>query len=196
MDTIGAEIDRLIGIYGVEDPAVAETMVSEYSALVYRLALSILGDPADAQDAVQDTFMQAAQGLHRYQVGSNFKAWLLKIALNNCRMTIRKRRARRALQQAWDSFIHLAPRPPGPEAQVTQDEARSELWDLVDGLDEKHRLVVILRLAHEMSIGEISQVLGISEKTVYTRLYDALARLRGQMRLRPEFDDLWDEVRL
>jgi RNA polymerase sigma-70 factor (ECF subfamily) len=78
-------MDRLISDLGSDNPAVMEAMVVEYSAPVYRLALSILRDPAGAQDAAQDTFIQAAAGLHRYQVGTNFKAWLLKIAVNNCR---------------------------------------------------------------------------------------------------------------
>lgn len=189
------EMDRLIGSHGVDDPAVMEAMVTEYSAPVYRLALSILRDPADAQDAAQDTFIQAAAALHRYQVGTNFKAWLLTIAVNNCRMALRRRAARRALQQAWESLTHLASRPPGAEAQVVQDETRDELWTLVDALGEKHRLVVVLRLAHDMTVSEISQVLGVNEKTVYSRLYDAFARLRVQIRMRPEFAHLQDEVK-
>jgi hypothetical protein len=71
MDMIRGDMDRLIGDRGVNGPAVMETMVGEYGTPVYRLALSILRDPADAQDVVQDTFMQAAAALHRYQVGTN-----------------------------------------------------------------------------------------------------------------------------
>jgi len=194
MDMIRGDMDRLIGDHGVNDPAVLEAMVVEYGAPVYRLALSILRDPADAQDAAQDTFMQAAAALRRYQVGTNFKAWLLKIAVNNCRMTLRKRAARRALQQAWETLTSLTPRQPGTEAQVVLDETRDELWSIVDGLDEKHRLVVLLRVAHDMTVSEISQVLGLNEKTVYTRLYDAFARLRVQIRIRPEFAHLWEVV--
>jgi RNA polymerase sigma-70 factor (ECF subfamily) len=188
------DMDRLIGDHGVNDPGVTEAMVAEYGAPVYRLALSILRDPADAQDAAQDTFIQASTALHRYQVGTNFKAWLFKIAVNNCRMTLRKRATRQTLQQAWESLTNLALRKPGTEAQVVQNETRDELWNIVDTLDEKHRLVVVLRLAHDLSVKEISQVLSTNEKTVYTRLYDAFARLRVQIRMRPEFARLWNEV--
>lgn len=194
MDMIRVDIDHLIGDRGFQDPAVLEAMVGEYSVPIYRLALSILLDPADAQDVAQDTFIKAAAALHRYQLGTNFKAWLMKIAVNQCRMTLRKRAARRTLQQAWVSITRLAPQPPATEAQIVQDETRDELWNMVDGLDEKHRLVVVLRLANDLPVSEISQVLGINKKTVYTRLYDALARLRVQMRMRPEFNHFWDEV--
>ena len=187
-------MDRLIGDRGVNDPAVIEAMVAEYGESVYRLALSILHDAGDAQDAAQETFIQAGAALHRYQLGTNFKAWLLKITVNNCRMSLRKRSARRFLLQAWDFVTNRAPRQAGTESQVVQAETRSELWNMVDCLDEKYRLVVLLRLAYDMTAGEISQVLGIHEKTVYTRLYEAFARLRIQMRTRPEFATLWDEV--
>lgn len=187
-------MDRLIGDLGVDDPAVMEAMVIEYSAPVYRLALSVLRDPADAQDAAQETFIQAAASLRRYQVGTNFKAWLLKITVNNCRMSLRKRAAQQALQKAWETLNQRNQQKHGTETQVAQHEIHDELWDLVERLGEKHRLVIELRFAHEMTVNEISQILGVNEKTVYTRLYDAFAHLRSQIRGRPEFADLWDEV--
>jgi RNA polymerase sigma-70 factor (ECF subfamily) len=192
---IRGNIDRLIGDHGVNDPAVMEAIMVEYGAPIFRLALSILRDPADAQDATQDTFMQASLALHRYRVGTNFKAWLQKIAINNCRMILRKRATRLVLHQAWEAFTNLVSHQPGIETQVMQDETRDELWDIVDELDEKHRLVVVLRLAHDMTVKEISQALGMNEKTVYTRLYDAFARMRSQIRARPEFAHLWNEVK-
>ncbi len=187
-------MDRLIGDHGVHDPVVIETMVVEYSAPVYRLALSILRDPDDSQDAAQETFIQAIDALHLYQVGTNFKAWLFKIAVNTCRMQLRKRAARHFWLQAWTSLTHLVTHSPEAESQVIRDETRSELWKMVDLLDEKYRMVVVLRLIHGLTVGEISQVLALNEKTVYSRLYAAFARLRAQLKTRPEFTTLWDEV--
>ena len=194
MDMIRGDMDRLIGDRGVNDPVVIEAMVAEYGESVYRLALSILRDPGDAQDVAQETFIQAGAALNRYQLGTNFKAWLFKIAVNNCRMSLRKRTTRRFLSQAWESLTNQVSRQPETETQVIQAETRSELWEVVDHLDEKYRLVVLLRLAHELPVSEISQVLGVNEKTIYTRLYEAFARLRIQMRTKPEFAYLWDEV--
>ena len=170
---ISGGIDRLIGDLGVNDPADMEAMVVEFSAPVYRLALSILYDPTDAQDATQETFIQAAAGLHRYQVGTNFKAWLLRIAVNNCHMIWRKRVARRALQQAWESFIKIGFNQPDTEVQVVQDETHDELWTLVGSLDEKHRLVVVLRSAlvvihREMAVSPRS--VSVSSSPILTSL--------------------------
>lgn len=187
-------MDRLIGVHGVHDPVVIETLIGEYGAPVYRLAFSILRDPDDAQDAAQETFIQAAVSLHQYQLGTNFKAWLFRIAVNTCRMTLRKRSVRRIWSQTWETIANLVPRQTETESQVIQDETRSELWKLVDHLDEKYRLVVLLRLVHDLKVSEISQVLGINEKTVYTRLYEAFARLRVKLQARPEFAHLWEEA--
>jgi RNA polymerase sigma-70 factor (ECF subfamily) len=187
-------MDRLISDHGVKDSTVMEAMVDEYRSPVYRLALSILRDPADAQDVAQDTFIQAAARLHQYQVGTNFKAWLLRITINNCYMIRRKQAARRALQQTWESLIHLGSHPLSTEAQAVQDETRDELWALVEDLNEKQRLVVVLRLAHDLTVSEISQMLGVNEKTVYTRLYDAFAQLRALVKIRPEFAHLREEM--
>ena len=189
-------MDRLISDHGVNDTAVMEAMVVEYRVPVYRLALSILRDPADAQDAAQNTFIQAAAGLQRYQVGTNFKAWLLRIAINNCYMLQRKHASRRALQRAWESLSRLGFHQRSPETQAMHNEMRNELWTLVDNLNDKHRLVVTLRFAYEMTVSEISQVLGINEKTVYSRLYDAFAQLRALIKVRPEYAHLRDEVKL
>jgi len=181
-----AGMDQIIHDYGADHPAVIERMVAEYGATVYRLALSILRDPADAQDAAQTTFVQAAGAIQRYQAGTNFKAWLMKIAVNTCRSTLRRRSARTRLQAAWLAFTGWFEQGPEVEAVVMDRETGQELWALVEKLDEKHRLVVMLRLGQGLSIDEISQILDVKEKTVYTQLYVAITWLKKQARLGPD----------
>jgi RNA polymerase sigma-70 factor (ECF subfamily) len=175
------EIDRLLRCHHTKDPAVIEAMVQGFRAPIFRLALSILNDPDDAEDAVQETFVAATLKLDSYQVGTNFKAWLYTIAVNACRGILRKYAARRTLARLLSALEAPAASQPGPEAAAMQSETRSELWDLVERLPEKQRLVILLRLAHGLSIAEIAQVLQIPPKTVYTRLYEAVHSLRGQL---------------
>jgi RNA polymerase sigma-70 factor (ECF subfamily) len=156
-------------------------MVADYRAQVFRLALSILDQPDDAEDATQDTFIQAARSLHRYQPGTNFRAWILRITVNTCRSLIRKRLARANLRRILGAQQALTGRPAGPEALAAERLAHSQLWDLVDCLPEKQRLVVILHLAHDLPVAEVAQILGASPKTVYSRLYAAYRRLRGEI---------------
>jgi RNA polymerase sigma factor (sigma-70 family) len=175
------------------DPQVFKTMVAAYRAPLYRLALSILNDADEAEDAVQDTFVRAVRRLDRYQVGTDFKAWLYTIAVNTCRDYLRKRATRATLSQIWGAIQSLAPRSPDPEAAAIESESRAHLWALVDQLGEKHRLVVILRLGQDLPIREISQILEINEKTVYSRLYEAFRQLRHKIRFSTEHANYWNE---
>lgn len=195
MDTVSGSLDTLIRKHTADDPQVIESMVREYQAQVYRLALSILCDPAEAEDATQETFLRAAASLRQYQVGTNFKAWIFTITVNTCRMILRKRAARARLQRLWEGVQSLVPRPLDPEAATILQETRLQLWDLVAGLGEKHRLVLVLHLAHNLTIAEIAQITHTNKKTVYTRLYAAIGKLRGRLEDLPEFNRKLDERR-
>jgi RNA polymerase sigma-70 factor, ECF subfamily len=188
MDLTRGDVDNLLTSRAADDPIIIETMVRDYRAPIYRLALSILRDANDAEDAVQDTFVRASLALNRYQVGTNFKSWLYTIGVNTCRDYLRKRSSRATLHQVWQAIQSFAAHPPGPEESAIHNESRAQLWDLVDQLNEKHRLVVILRLVNDLSIQEISQILDVNEKTVYSRLYDAFKNLRRRMKASPEFE--------
>ena len=163
------EIDRLLRCHHTDDPVIIEEMVTRYYALVYRVAVSILNDPDEAKDATQDTFIRVMTKLDQYRVGTNFKAWLVTVAVNVCRGYQRKRQARASLTRIVTSIQSLVARPPNPEQATLQGETRSQLWAAVDRLGEKHRITVILRMVHGLSIKEIAQVLETREKTVYSR---------------------------
>jgi RNA polymerase sigma-70 factor, ECF subfamily len=195
MDSIQGDIDSLLRTRPAGDSEVIEAIVLGYRAPVYRLALSILNDADEAEDAVQDTFLRAAAAIYRYQVGTNFKAWIYTIAINTCRDYLRKRAARAARDKVLQAIYTLTEHTHGPEAAAIQNESRTRLWDLVNQLGEKHRLVVILRLAHNLTILEISQILEINEKTVYSRLYDAFRKLRQKLTNLPEYENFWLEER-
>ncbi len=164
-----------------DDPVIIEEMIERYYALVYREALSILRDPDEAKDAVQDTFITAMNKLEQYKIGTNFQAWLYTIAVNTCRGYLRKRKTRETLGKALAALQSLVSRPPSPEQSALQSETRSQLWAAVEQLGEKHRTTVVLRMVYGLSIKEISHMMGVKEKTVYTRLYDAFRKLRQQL---------------
>jgi RNA polymerase sigma factor (sigma-70 family) len=172
-------IDELLRRHPPTHPALVEAMVRDYRAAVYRLALSLLADPDDAEDATQETFIKAARNLARYRAGTNFRAWIFQITVNTCRSSLRKRAARANL----DRILHLrasqAVGPSEPESVVDQRAAQTQLWDLVGRLPEKQRLALILHLGHDLPIAEVAQITGTNPKTVYSRLYAAYQMLRG-----------------
>ncbi|MCB9135572.1 MAG: RNA polymerase sigma factor [Anaerolineales bacterium] len=176
-----ADIDDLLRNNALDASLVLERIMSCYQDAVYRLAFSILDDPDEAHDAMQETFLTVAYKLHQYQIGTHFRAWLFSIAVNTCRGHLRKRRARDTLKQVWTTMQSLVSAPVSPEESAIRSETHAQLWKAVDALHDRHRIPLVLRIVHECSVHEIAQILEIPEKTVYTRLYDAYEKVRHQL---------------
>lgn len=170
------------------DALAIEALVREHTPAVYRLALSLLDDGAEADGAAQDAFIAALSALDTYRGGAAFTTWLYAITVNVCRGRLRKRKTwgrvmdtlRAALQAGSGS-------PADPEAVVMQHEADAAVWRAVNALGEKHRLPVILRYYHGFSTAEIAQLLDLNEGTVHSRLNTARERLRQALRDRDKF---------
>ena len=155
-----------------------EELVRRYQLPVYRVALRMLGDRADAEDAAQDAFLQAWQALPGFAGRSRFSTWLYRIITNRC-LNIR-RSARRT-----------APLPEGLEGEAPASrpdqivEAASELEALAEAiarLSPEQRAPLVLRTFEGCSYEEIAGVLGISVAAVRGRLHRARLELLEAMR--------------
>lgn len=165
----------------------AETLVNDHFSYLYRLAASILDDPQEADDAVQETILRALAHWQDGPTGPERRGWLTVLAVNYCRDRLRRRKARQSMVNILQA-LHLAkPSVLSIEDQVGCNQIHSELWKSVQALDEKHRLPVILKFVHGMSAVEIAESLQISEGTVYSRLHYAIHKLRE--RLGPAFEE-------
>jgi RNA polymerase sigma-70 factor (ECF subfamily) len=161
------------------DAADVQVLVQTYQQAVYRLALSILRDPAEAEEATQDTFVNALSALDSYRNEASLKTWLFAITINLCRKRLKKRKAKELLIRTLGSLFRFSGEGPAhPEEVVIRREARTELWQAVEALGEKHRLPLVLHYQHELSVAEIAQVLDLRPGTVLSRLYTARERLR------------------
>jgi RNA polymerase sigma-70 factor (ECF subfamily) len=174
---------RLIERYRAGDSDAAEALVRAHQQQVFRLALSILDDPAEADEAAQDAFVAALNALDQYRGEAAFSTWLYRITVNVCRGRLRQRRSRERLRDALTNVLRLAGNPPRPEEAAFLRERDTALWRAVRALDDKHRLPLVLHYYHELPTAEIAQVLGISEGTVHSRLHTARLRLRAHLRL-------------
>lgn len=181
------DVDQLLASTSPADPRIIEAVVAGYRASLFRLSYAMLGDPDETEDAVQQTFFQAALNLERYQPGSNFKAWLVTIAINACRGLLRKRKARQALAALFGSSQKGSPGGEKPEDAAVEHEADRLLWSAVGRLEERYRLVIILRFEQGLTIPEIASSLSIPEKTVYSRLYTAFRLLRPLLAAQPDY---------
>lgn len=166
-----------------------DSLVTAYYPIIRRLAFSILGDVHEAEDAAQETFIAVARSLEGFREDASPKTWLYSIAVNHCRGRLRKVKTRMRLQNLLQALHLQQARPPDPEQAFAQNEADRSIWQAVDHLDEKHRLVVILRYVHDLTTPEIAQVLGISPGTVHSRLHYARQELRACLGGMEEIDE-------
>lgn len=164
------------------DEDAIERLVQQYQAGVFRLALSVLDDPLEANEAAQDTFIAALRALGNYQDKSTFKAWLYTIALNTSRSRLRKRKAAQRLRNTLQALFKIqAQKTPTAEDAVIQNEKEAALWSAMEKLGEKHRIPIVLRYFQDLSTAEIAEILQINEGTVFSRLHNGRERLRVEL---------------
>lgn len=164
-----------------DETAVAR-LIQEHQLGVFRLALSILNDPGEANEATQDTFISALRALNSYRERSTFKAWLYTIALNISRSRLRKRKALERLQHTLTAILRVqSQQPPTLEDVIISNEEDAALWKALERLGEKHRIPIVLRYYHDLSIAEIAEILNIKEGTVHSRLSIAREKLRSEL---------------
>jgi RNA polymerase sigma-70 factor (ECF subfamily) len=164
------------------DPQAIETLVREHQARVYRLCLSILDDPEEAEDATQESFISALKSLKTYRGDSAFQTWLFSIAINSSRSQLRQRKRRTAINTGMVEMARTQSSEGSPERQMVEAERSEALWRAINSLDEKHRLPIVLRYYHELSTQEIADVLNVNVGTIHSRLSNARARLNGELK--------------
>jgi RNA polymerase sigma-70 factor, ECF subfamily len=174
-----------------------EELVRPYERLVYVTAISILKNPADAEEVAQESVLKAFSKLSSFREESKFSTWLVQITHNEARMRVRK--DRRHLYEPIDGQKQdlqgdYRPRDfadwrPIPSEMLERNETREALQRAINSLSPTYREVVILRDVENLSIKDTSIILGIPEGSVKTRLYRARLLLRDA--LAPGIDGVW-----
>ncbi len=174
-----------------------DRLLREFYPYIHRLALSILDDIHEADDVAQETFIAAHHSLANFRGESNTKTWLTSIAVNASlgRLgRLRKRKIRQVLTTSLHA-LHLLKNPPAsPEQAVIQNEADQIIWKAVDALDEKHRLPVLLRYVHELTVPQIAHILHLSQGTVHSRLHYARKELHVHLGNLNPYEKVPDET--
>ncbi|MDF2626340.1 MAG: polymerase ECF-type sigma factor [Symbiobacteriaceae bacterium] len=142
---------------------------------LYRTAWAILGNEADAGDAVQETTIRAYRAFDQLKGGAvAFPAWIRRILVNTCTQIIRKRTRVIPVERPED----LSEERMTPDMQLSLD---GDVWDAVRELDERYRAVVVLRFLNDMQLEDIATALDIPLGTVKSRLHTALKVLRTKL---------------
>jgi len=169
-----------------------EALTNRYEQRVYGLAMRMLRQEHDAEDVTQQTFLSVLENLNGFRGEASFSTWVLRIASHAALKIIRKRKGLNvvSLEEAMEpsNDFKSVPHPEfiadwrlSPEQLVEQNEVRRLLDDALTRLDEKHRLIFILRDVEGLSVKETADALELSESNVKIRLLRARLKLREDL---------------
>jgi len=164
------------------DAAAFGQLVRAYERPVYNLTYRMLGNPAEAEDAAQETFLRAYIKLATYQPQRKFVNWLLSIASHHC--IDRLRRKSRAPQLSLDDPLPprwLAADAPRPDQVVSKNQERERVRQMLDTLPPVYRAAVVLRYWYDMSYKEIAAITNSTESAIKSRLHRARRMLAEQL---------------
>ena len=163
-------------------------LVGRFEKMVFNLALRLLGRPSEAEEILQETFLQVYKALERFEGTTGLSSWIYTIALNQCRMRIRKRKG--VVTEELDERV-LSYKTKGPEARrgllpdpadVLADKEMLEQVEAALGeLSEPYREVFVLREMEGRSTEETAKLLNLSEAAVKSRLHRSRMFLRGRL---------------
>lgn len=168
--------------------AAFEELVNRYEKKIYRLGLNVTGNPEDAEDMLQETFLKAFEHLQDFREDSRFYTWIVRIAINQGLMKLRKRRSSKEVQMEDTSNDdgEVIPRDfadwrPNPEEELERTELEEILQDAARSLPMTFRTVFFLRDVEGLSTEETAEMLNLSEGAVKARLFRARLRLREEL---------------
>ena len=165
-----------------------EQLVNRYEHKIYRLGLNITGNPEDAEDVLQEAFLKAFENLPRFREDSRFYTWLVRIAVNQALMKLRKRRSDKlvSLDDPIEEDGEFIPRDfadwkPSPEQLLGRTETREVLEKAIQDLPPSFRTVFTLRDVEGLSTEETADALDLSIPAVKSRLLRARLQLRERL---------------
>ena len=187
-DAEAALLERILA----GDSAAFTELMRKYNRRLYRVARSVLRDDAEAEDALQDAYLQAYRALPGFRGLSSLSTWLTRIVVNAA-LVHRRKSARLAevIELSADPIMDDSPSPT-PERAALRAQTRRLIEAKIDKLPDAFRTVFVLRALEELSVEETSETLGIPEATVRSRYFRARAMLREA--LASEIDMAFEET--
>lgn len=170
-------------------------LVRRHQRKATRIALYYLRDSAEADEAVQDSFVKAYTHLSDFEYGRSFEVWFTRILVNSCLDRVKSRSRRARWMVAADDLGEANPMTraavPGhhsPEARTLAGERGASLMDAISKLPDRQRTVVVLSQLEGASTREVSAMTGLRETTIRVHLFRALRRLRTLLADDPVFE--------
>jgi RNA polymerase sigma-70 factor (ECF subfamily) len=169
----------LVRRIGLNDQSAFESLMRQHNGRLFRVARAILKDDTEAEDALQDAYLDAFRNISAFRGDSQLSTWLVRIVANQALMRLRR-------QKRHGTVVPFTPdtaedRGESPTAATLRAETRRILEQRIDELPVPFRTVFILREVEEMSVEQTAEALGIPAATVRSRLFRARALLRAAL---------------
>ena len=174
-----AELDDLTLVVRAQEGDVRafEVLARRHQAALYRLAVRVMGDHAEAEDALQEALLDAWRRIDRFRGDSAFSTWMYRVVTNRCIAMLRRRRP--VPVEAVDDRV---PAPDSPERAAEADAGMAALADALRGLPDDLRICWVLREFEGLGYTDIAEITGASEDAVRGRIHRARTRLAEVMR--------------
>lgn len=174
----GRSDNQLVAAALEQDLGAFDELMQRHQRLVYSVAIHLVRDSETAFDVTQTVFLKAFQRLDQYRHEAQVKTWLLRITYHESVDSLRRHRLRGALQEPLEEASpHLAMEA-AQERELLQKDDRVQLSRALAGLNERHRLAVILRYFQGLGIQDIARILGCSEGVTKNMLFRSVRSLR------------------
>lgn len=163
-------------------PAAFGDLVRRYQDRLFNSVVRVVDNPDDAQDVVQDAFINAYQSLASFKGDAEFFTWLYRIAFNTAVSLRRRRRATISLETGRDGKAVIDPQDPSlesrPGAALERSEEEATLQAALNRLSGEHRIVLVLKDIEGMKYEQIAEVIGVPIGTIRSRIHRARLELR------------------
>lgn len=183
-----SEEGNLVAQARTGDVKAFSALIDKYERKILRLAQHITQNREDAEDVLQETFLKAYEHLDQFQGNSKFYTWIVRIAVNQALMKLRKRKSDRtvSIDEGIDTGEDIVVREiaawdEDPEQRYSRDEINQILSEAVESLAPPYRTVFVLRDVEELSTEETAEALDLSIPAVKSRLLRARLQLRDKL---------------
>jgi RNA polymerase sigma-70 factor (ECF subfamily) len=173
--------EEILARVSAGDVEAFELVMRRYNRRLFRSVRAILKDDSEVEDVVQEAYVSAYAHLGDFSGRARFSTWLTRIAIHEAFGRLRKRRRSESWDGATGEDEAMMTSVPSPEKHASDGELRKLLEQVVDTLPETFRTVFVLRAVEQLSVAETSEVLGIPEDTVKTRLHRARGLLQSRI---------------
>ena len=164
----------------INDEAYFEYLLNTYQKLVYAVCFRACGNPFDAEDLTQETYIAVYKNLSTFD-RSYEKAWIMKIASNKC-LDFLKSAKRRVQPTEEELFLQIEDTHKTPEEEYLTRESREQVYAICQRLKEPYKTVATEHFYREKSVTEIARETGKNGKTIQTQIYRAKAMLKKTMK--------------